>query len=275
MEIVEVEIGVIRAVEHSQRIEVDEERMLELVGSIRNEGLLQALTLKVDGDGYVVVCGHRRLEALKRLGWEKVPAVLVHGDEASLRTMTFAENFFSEDLTPVELAVAIADEYKSGRMSIERMAAGFRRSGDWVKRQIAMCGWPAEVLEAMHKGHLSIAAGANLAMVEEQTYREFLVRKAVEGGATAQTTAAWLQGWRSTAPGRAMAEVEDGEGEQPIMPAAPVGPCLCCSEVFRVDAMSHVPLCPGCIRVIREAQHTSGGPRARGPGAEASLSASV
>ncbi len=252
MEVLEIPIEEIRCAEHSQRIEMNEEKLLELMGNIRVEGLLQPLSVKKDGDGYVLVWGHRRLEALKRLGRRHVPAIIVEGDEASLRSKTFAENFFSENLTPVELAVAITDEYKSGRMTVERMAAAFGRSPDWVRRQIALCGWPQSVLEAIHGGGLSIAAGSNLALITEEFYRDSLVRQAVENGATARTTAAWLQAWRSMMPLADAVEQDPVDGEKPPMPMVPQAPCLSCHTVYRTDELSHVPLCRHCIKVIAE-----------------------
>lgn len=253
MEIIEVPIGEIKSEEHSQRIEVDEEKMQELVGSIRNEGLLQPISVKRDGDGFVVVFGHRRLEACKRSGWEKVPCVVLQGDEASLRSKTFAENFFNEDLTPIELAVAISDEQMSGRMSVERIAQGFRRTPDWVRRQIAIVGWPGDVLEGVHKGKLSIAAASNLACITEEFYRKTLVRQAVENGATARTTSAWLQAWRAMLPPEEAVEVEPVEAGAAQTPMVPQAPCLACHEVYRTDELSHVPICCHCVKVISEA----------------------
>lgn len=255
MKIIELVIGAVKFEEHSQRIEVDEEKMLDLAASIQGEGLLQPISVKKADDGYVVVCGHRRLEACKRLGWETVPVIVVQGDEASMRSKTFAENFFSEDLTALELAVGIAEEYKSGRMTIERMAAGFKRSPDWVRRQIAVCGWPEDVHEAIHCGKLSIAAASNLALVTEDFYRKSLVSQACENGATARTTSAWLQAWRSMLPLEEAVEQEPvPAGEVPV-PMVPQAPCLACHEVYRTDELSHVPICRHCIKVISEAGH--------------------
>ena len=41
----------------------------ELAASIQRDGLLQPITITPDG---VLVCGARRLAAIKRLGWKKV-----------------------------------------------------------------------------------------------------------------------------------------------------------------------------------------------------------
>jgi ParB family chromosome partitioning protein len=245
----------IKSEEHRQRIEIDEEKMSELVASVRSDGLLQPITVKADGEGFIVVFGHRRLEACKRAGWTEIPAFVAQGDEATLRGLTFAENFFRDDLTPVELALAIADEFKSGRMTIERIAQGFKRSTDWVRRQIAICGWPKDVLQTMHTGKLSVGAAANLALIEEPEYREFLCRQAVENGATARATAAWLQAWRSMMPASQAINQPPAPAGINVLPMVPQAPCLACGTVCRTDALSYVPICTSCVGVIRNASN--------------------
>lgn len=253
MEIHQLNVSNIKCEEHSQRFAIDEEKMLELVGSIRENGLLQPVTVKKKDEGFVLVFGHRRLEACKRLGWKIIPAIIKHGDEAKMRGITFAENFFSEDLSTVELAVAIADEHKNERMSIDRMAAGFNKSPDWVRRQISICSWPENILEAMHQGKISTAAASNLALITDDQYRKMLLEQAVDNGATARTTAAWLQAWRSCLPLEKALEQPPVEAGSNVMPLLPQAPCAICMVPHRTDALSYVPVCVECMATVRSA----------------------
>ncbi len=253
MDLHQIEVSKIRSDKRSQRIEMDEEEMSGMVASIRDEGLNQPIKVTESDDGYDVVFGHRRLEACKRLGWHEIPALIATGDEAQIRKQTFSENFFRLDLSAIELAVAIADEYKMERMTIEQLAKGFQKSTDWVRKQIAICGWPPDVIEGVHVGGLSVAAASNLALITEDFYRESLVGQAVENGATARTTSAWLQAWRSMLPLAEAIVQEPVDGESPIVPMVPQAPCLACHNVYRTDELSHVPLCASCIRVISTA----------------------
>jgi len=253
MEIQHIPVGLITAEKHSQRFELNEEKMSELISSISTDGLHQPIEVRPDGDSFIVVFGHRRLEACKHLGWENMPCMVVEGDEAKIRGHTFQENFFREDLTPLELAVAIADEVKEERMTLEQLAFGFKKTQDWVRRQIAIVGWPVDVLEGIHKGKLSIAAAANLACITEDFYRASLVDQAVENGATARTTSAWLQAWRSMIPMEKAIEQEPVEGEERPQPLVPQAPCIACHDVYRTDELCHVPLCSACLKIMRDA----------------------
>ena len=252
MQIVDIPIGKVKPGDYAQRFRLDEEKLSELVGSIRRQGLIQPVSVKeVDGE-YIVVSGHRRYEACRRAGLEVIPCEVVGGEEAFVRERTFAENFFREDLSPIEQAVSISKEYEAGTMTVEQMAAGFRRSVDWVKRQIGITRWPEDVLEAIHVHGVSVAAASSLALVDDESYRRFLIRNAIENGVTARTTAGWLQAYRASQPSQIVEAVEGGKEAQPLTPAAPQGLCTCCGIMHRVDAMSHIPVCPRCIAVVRE-----------------------
>ncbi|GAH73034.1 unnamed protein product, partial [marine sediment metagenome] len=166
--------------------------------------------------------------------------------------VSFAENLFRKDLSPIELAAAIKDCLDQKTLTVDELAAGLHRSCHWVQAQVSLLDWPADVLEVIHHGKISIAAASNLAAVHDNIYREFLVRQAVENGATARATAAWLQAWRSMAPAEEAITREPAAAGESVQPAVPQAPCIVCANVFRTDELSHVPVCVHCIHTIRD-----------------------
>lgn len=252
-EIIEIPIGKIQVGEHEQRLDTEDEGIAELGASIARIGIVSPLVVAVCGDGYTLIAGHRRLQAAKRSGMGALPCI-VRKTEAALGTeIAFAENFFRKDLSPVELACALNDCLVNQIMTVKELAAGFHRSEHWVNSMIAIADWPADVQEAIHNEKISVSAASNLAYVTDESYRCFLVRNAVEQGATARTTASWLQAWRAMQPQEEAITSEPVAGLTPSVPLVPQAPCFCCSEVLKVNEMSHVPLCGGCIQAIRQA----------------------
>jgi len=247
----EVQIKLIEVGDNAQRFNPDDDRINDLAASIADDGLINPLGVLTTEDGYRLIYGHRRLEAVKKLGWQEVTARILTVNEADAMRQTFSENFYREDLTPVELAVAISKEYETGRQTIEQLAKGFHRSMDWVRRYIAVCEWPEDVLDTMHSGKVSMAAAANLALIEEDSYRQFLCRQAIENGATARATSAWLQAWRSMLPMDEAIEQPANPGVPVIAPMVPQAPCMCCAKVYRLDALSYIPACNECMPKIR------------------------
>lgn len=74
-----VEIDVSQIVNSPQNF--DPEHIEPIVRSIQTEGLLQPIVVvkKAGTDQFDVLAGHLRLEACKRLGWKKVPAIIREG----------------------------------------------------------------------------------------------------------------------------------------------------------------------------------------------------
>ena len=86
---------------------VDDEKMQDLVESIRANGILSPVLIRPIGfDRYEMVSGHRRMHAAKLLGLERIPAIIrdMTEDEAVVRMVD--SNIQREELLPSEKAFA-------------------------------------------------------------------------------------------------------------------------------------------------------------------------
>lgn len=252
----EIPIDEIKIGEHDQRMELDEDEVTKLAASIGRVGLLYPIIVRRDGDMYLVLDGHTRLAACKRIGYKVIGCTFGSSSGENSAEIAFAGNFFRKDLSPIELAAAICDCVAGDSMTIEDLATGFGRTVHWVKRMMAIMAWPSDVQKAVHNEGLSVSAASNLACVTDDSYRSFLVRNGVEAGATARTTAAWLQAWRAMQPQEEAVQAVPVEGHPVAIPAVPQAPCLCCSQMFEVNMMSHVPICGACVKLIRSVGQT-------------------
>lgn len=251
-EIVYLPIGKLVAGEHATRLEFDDEAIDDLAASIRRIGIIVPLLVCSRGDSFIVIAGHRRLAAAKQVGLQSVPCIVREAEEPETKEVAIAENLFRADLTPVETACAVKDILDAKVMDLPELAKCMHRSEHWVARQLGLLAWPEDVLTAVHEGWLSVSAAENISLIHEDTYRAFLLKNARDGGATARTTASWLQAWRASAPPKAALASEPAPPGESVQPAVPMAPCICCAAVFRSDELSHVPMCPACIRAVRE-----------------------
>src|SRR3954451_10754819 len=82
------------------RSDFDEERMAELVESVKRHGIITPLTLAPDGSGgFTIIAGERRYRAAQAARLKQVPAQVRDGDDEAL-TLAVAENVIRADLTP-------------------------------------------------------------------------------------------------------------------------------------------------------------------------------
>lgn len=251
-EIIEIPINEIDVGKHDQRMHIEAEELVGMTASIVRIGIIEPLIVQSNDTGFRLVSGHRRFEAARKANLKTVPCIVRSDDSTQESEVVFAENFFRKDLSPVELACAIKDTLEKKTMSIGDVAIGFHRSEHWVHRMIAITNWPDDVLQAIHINGLSVAAASNLALVTDDNYRGFLMSNAIENGASARTTAAWLQAFQSMQPPEQAITSEPVPGTPIGPPLAPQAPCLCCAQLLPVNEMSHVPICGPCIQTLRQ-----------------------
>lgn len=77
----------------------DDDKLNELKWSLMEEGQVEPIGVHESGKGYVIVWGHRRVEAARRAGWNEIEAVVVPADEVNNLIQAGIENLAGEDMT--------------------------------------------------------------------------------------------------------------------------------------------------------------------------------
>lgn len=229
-----------------------DESIAALAVSIGRVGVLVPLLVSSEGDKFHVVAGHRRLHAARLAGLRELPCIEVKADVAKNREYSIAENVFRKDLSPMEEASAIKDWLDTGTVEISYIAEAMKRTPDWVKARLDLLYWPSELQTAIHAGIISVSSARNLAQITDDAYRGTLVIMAVENGATARTTAAWLQAWQAARPLAEAAATEPVPGRPVTAPVVPFSPCTCCEAQIQTDKMPFMPICMDCLSAVQE-----------------------
>lgn len=102
-----IKIDSIRVNSSQPRENFSESALISLSESIRENGLLQPLTVRKNGKGYELIAGERRLRALKLLERKTAPCIVVNVDEQRSAVLAIIENIQRENLNVFEEARAI------------------------------------------------------------------------------------------------------------------------------------------------------------------------
>ena len=140
---------------YQPRIEMDSLQLEELALSIEREGLLQPILISPNKDsgGYVILAGHRRVEAHKLLHKDTIKAV-VHNkvSHEQLAIFPIVENLQRDDMDPIENAIAFRRLLDENIFSNQiELAKKISVSKSWISRILSILKLPNSLLSVIRK----------------------------------------------------------------------------------------------------------------------------
>ena len=170
----------------------DDEEMERLVNSIINNGVLNPVIVRPNGERYEIIAGHRRKYACNKIGMASVPAIVRELTREEAIVEMVDSNLHREHILPSEKARAYkmkmeAMKRKAGRPSKDNcvpMAHNFDgkktreligeeagESADQVRRYIRLTELIPELLTMVDEGKIALRPAVELSYltVEEQT----------------------------------------------------------------------------------------------------------
>ena len=136
--IIELSLKDIRPNPFQPRKQFDENSLLELGESIKNDGLLQPIVVTQDFDGYVLIAGERRLRASKLVKLKTIRAILLNSDEQKMRQFALIENIQRDELNALELAEAYSELLKMYGVTQEELANKIHKSRTHITNTIRL-----------------------------------------------------------------------------------------------------------------------------------------
>jgi ParB family chromosome partitioning protein len=165
-----IDISKIKPFRYSYRRNITED-LHELCYSINEKGLLHPIIVRMieDSEEYEIVAGSRRYNACKMLGWRKILAHVVELDDKDAFEVSLIENIHSKNLNPIEEAHAFQDYVTNyGWGGISDLATRLGKSIGYIDRRVRFLDLPADVVESLSSGSLSVSIGDELLPLKEK-----------------------------------------------------------------------------------------------------------
>ena len=156
----------------------DQTEIEELAQSIKENGLINAITLrKIKGDDgikYEVVCGERRYRAVQFLGLETIQAVVKELDDKQAFACMVIENLQRKDIDPLEEASAIRYLYKESEVPVKEIAKIIGKSMSFVVGRIQLNNIIEEFVKLLRENTLNLTHLTEIAkLTKEQQHTLF------------------------------------------------------------------------------------------------------
>ena len=191
--IMEIPIEDIYPNPNQPRTHFDEKALQELSESIKALGIIQPITLKKEGDKFLIISGERRYRASKLAGLKSIPAYIRLVNDQGLLEMALVENIQREDLDAIEVAltyqrlleeIGLTQEALSGRVGKERST---------ITNALRLLKLSPDIQQAIRNGVISAGHGRAIISVEGNDKQQLLFDKVVKEKLNVRQTEEWAK----------------------------------------------------------------------------------
>ena len=164
------------------RSALDEARLAELAGSIRESGMVQPILVRRVGERYQIIAGERRWRAARQLGLATVPVTVREVPDERLLELALVENIQREELTPLEEAQAFHRLQDEFHLTQEEVARRVGRERSTIANTLRLLRLPHELRELLAGGRLDAGHARALLALDRVDDQVALGREASRKG---------------------------------------------------------------------------------------------
>jgi ParB family chromosome partitioning protein len=175
--------------------------LLELIGSVRQHGIIQPLIVRrLSGGTHELIAGERRWRAAQEIGLEEVPVIIRSASDLEVLELSLIENLQRSDLNPIEEAHGYARLRDEFGMKQEEIAVKVGRSRAAVANAMRLLDLDAQIQtwvaqDLVSVGHAKVLLGIK-ASEEQLRLAEIVLRRNYSVRQTERLVARQLGGWK-------------------------------------------------------------------------------
>jgi ParB family transcriptional regulator, chromosome partitioning protein len=171
------------------RVVFDPDELAELVGSIREVGLLQPVVVRPLGeDRYELIMGERRWRAAQEAGLSAIPAIVRETPDDVMLRDALLENLHRSQLNPLEEAAAYAQLLQDFGATHEELASRIHRSRPQISNTLRLLNLPPGVQSKVAAGVLSAGHAKAILGLPTPEAMEALAHRVVAEGLSVRST---------------------------------------------------------------------------------------
>ena len=182
-----VDIDLVEPNPYQPRLEFDDEALMDLAQSIRENGLIQPITVREMDGRYQIIAGERRFRALKLNGAVDVPVLIMDANEVQMAEMALVENIQRENLSAIEEAKSYVEIMKYSGLNQSQLALRVGKSQSSIANKIRLLNLDEDVQEAVSTKKISERHARVLVGLDEEKQHDALEKIVKKGMTVAQT----------------------------------------------------------------------------------------
>jgi ParB family transcriptional regulator, chromosome partitioning protein len=181
--IAEIEIGKIEANPFQPRTDFDEMQLREMAISIKEQGIIQPVTVRKLGfDKYQLISGERRLRASQLAKLQLIPAFIRIANDEQMLEMALIENIHRKDLNAIEVAISYQRLIDECKLTQEKLSDKLGKNRSTVANFLRLLKLPPEVQIALRDGFITVGHARALITVENENDQVALLNQILNKG---------------------------------------------------------------------------------------------
>jgi len=174
-----IDISKIKPSKYQARRKFNNASILSLAQTIKEDGLIQPVTVSPDGSGWRLIAGERRLRAAKVAGLKEIPAIIKDTAEENIAVLSLVENLQREDLLPLDEARALTVLMKKFSFTQDEVAQKTGKSRPAVANTLRLLRFPAVIVRALEDGSITEGHARALAAINDEKRVKYLISKII------------------------------------------------------------------------------------------------
>ena len=173
-----LKITSVKANPNQPRRQFDDEKLQELMKSVKEQGILQPILVRPMADNtYQIIAGERRYRAALECGLREVPCIVRNLDDTTTLEVALIENIQRQNLNPLEEATTYKELMEKYNYTQSKLAEKLGKSRVYVANTIRLLSLPEAVKSSVMTGRLSAGHGRALLQLSSDKDRLALTDK--------------------------------------------------------------------------------------------------
>ena len=179
--IAQIEIDKIETNPFQPRTDFDETALNELSESIKNQGVIQPVTVRKMGyDKYQLISGERRLRASKMAGLKTIPVFIRVANDEQMLEMALIENIHRENLNAIEVAISYQRLIEECKLTQDQLSEKVGKDRSTVANFLRLLKLPAEIQIAIRDGYITMGHARALVNIADKAKQLILLKRIID-----------------------------------------------------------------------------------------------
>lgn len=182
--VVNIQIDKIKPNKYQSRKQFDEEKLKELIDTIREKGVINPILVRSVGNEYEIIAGERRWRAVTQMGLPEIPAIVKDVSDRDMFELSLIENIQREDLNPLEEAEAYQHLINDFGLTQEDLSKRIGKDRSSIANILRLLKLPEDIKGYIADGVISAGHARAILSLETPTKQDYLFRRIIKQNLT-------------------------------------------------------------------------------------------